>query len=270
MVETQTYSFGEWLKQRRERLRLTQRELAATVHCSLPTIKKIESDERHPSPELAGLLAASLQLPESDQAIFVGVARGERPVDSLWHAAQEVAAPVSALPSPSPIPLPKPATPFIGRTDELKAIGERLAQPGCRFLTLVGPGGVGKTRLALAAAQAQQAAFADGVAFVPLTEITDPDLIPGAIARSLGLTLSGPPAEQLLAFLHHRTLLLVLDNCEQLDGDLSLLSDLLAGAPKVKLLATSRERLHLAEECLYVVPDLAQAAVLFTETARRV
>lgn len=269
MSEVETYSFGEWLKQRREQLRLTQRELAATVHCSVAMIKKIEGDERHPSPELAVLLATALKVPETDHRIFLEVARGERPVDFLTPSQNEA----RALPSPpfhSSISLPKPMTPFVGRTNELAQIGERLAHPNCRILTLIGPGGVGKTRLALAAAQAKQSAFVDGVAYISLTAITDTSLIPETIARGLRLTLSGPPAEQVLAYLRRANLVLILDNCEQLEGDLSWLSELMAHAPRVKLMATSRERLHLIEEWVYSVPELAEAAILFTGTALRV
>ena len=268
MTETQTYSFGEWLRLRRIRLHLTQRELAVTIHCSLAMIKKIEVDERRPSPELAELLASSLKISGQDRAIFVEVARGEVPVDGLWPIQDDTASPT--LPAHAPFPLPRAATPFIGREDELKALAERLDNPNCRLLTLVGPGGAGKTRLALEAAQAQQAAFVEGVAFVSLAPIIDPQAIPEAVARKLRLSLNGSPAEQVLAFLRRRSLLLILDNCEQLEGDLSWLSDLLAYAPGVKLLATSRERLHLAEEWVYVVPELAQAGVLFVETAQRV
>src|SRR5512146_296673 len=89
MAETETYSFGEWIKQQRERLRLTQQELALAVHCSVAMIKKIEGDERRPSPELAGLLASALNIPQANQAVFVAVARGERPVDGLWRTPVE-------------------------------------------------------------------------------------------------------------------------------------------------------------------------------------
>lgn len=268
MTGVETYSFGEWLKQRREKLRLTQRDLATMTHCSVPMIKKIESDERQPSLELAELLAVSLKVPESDRKIFVEVARGERPVDLLWQVPDETA--TATLPFHEPIPLPKPSTPFVGRDEELAQISERLTDPNCRLLTLVGPGGMGKTRLALAAAQALRPAFIEGAVFVSLAAINDANLIPDTIARSLRLVLSGPAAEQVIAYLRRRSLLLVLDNCEQMEGDVVWLSELLASAPGIKLLVTSRERLHLTEEWVYVVPGLAQAMDLFAETARRV
>lgn len=265
----ETYSFGEWLKQRREKLRLTQRELALSTHCSIAMIKKIEADERHASPELAELLAVRLDIPEADIPRFIEVARGERPVDFLTQGGDSTE--ILPLSAAQPVSLlPKPATPFIGRADELAAILERLANPECRLLTLAGAGGIGKTRLAIAAAQAQEKRLADGAAFVPLAAITNAALIADAIARGLRLTLTGTASEQVQAYLRRRNMLLVLDNCEQLDGDLTWLSDLLAHAPGVKLLTTSRERLQLSEEWVYVVPELAQSVTLFAETARRV
>src|SRR5262245_28792769 len=78
------YSFGEWMHKRREQLRLTQRELAAMVHCSMAMIKKIEGDARHPSPELAELLAIALEIPHHTQELFIEIARGVRRIDVLW------------------------------------------------------------------------------------------------------------------------------------------------------------------------------------------
>ena len=227
----ETYSFGEWLKRRREQLRLTQRKLATAVYCSVAMIKKIEADERRPSVELAELLAESLKVPQPDKAIFVEVARGERPVDLLWevHTQDEGAASTSSLHGPPPFP--RPSTPFVGRANELAQIGERLAQPNCRMLTLVGPGGIGRTRLAIATAKSHHDAFVDGLAFASLAAIRETALIPDVVARSLRLTLSESPAKQLLAYLHLRSMLLILDNCDQLDGDLTWLSELLAHAP---------------------------------------
>src|SRR5262249_41442224 len=148
---------------------------------------------------------------------------------------------------------------------------ELLARPACRCLTLAGPGGVGKTRLALEAARAHREVFADGVIFVPLAAVTDAAQIPVAIAHSLRLSLTGPPKAQLLEYLRPKALLLVLDNCEQLGEGVAWVAVLLAGAPSVKMLVTSRERLQLAEEWVYPVPelDITQAVELFGQTARR-
>ena len=266
----ETYSFGVWLKQRREALRLTQRELASLTYCSVAMLKKIEADERRPSPELAELLATSLQVAEADQRVFIAVARGERPLDAIWHLQSETALPTIALHSPDPDPLPKPATPFIGRIDELREIGRHLAKADCRLLTLVGPGGAGKTRLALAAAQTYASMFPDGTVFVPLVAITDAGMIPMNVAQRLHLSPAGQPIEQVRHFLHHRTLLLILDNCEQLQGNLDWLSALFAYAPGIKILTTSRERLHLMEEWVYLVPELVQSEALFIHIAHRV
>lgn len=268
MTAVETYSFGEWLKRRRKQLRLTQRELAASAYCSVAMIKKIEADERRPSSELAGLLAVSLKIPGPDQEAFIEAARGERPVDSLWRVQDEDG--ISTLPVHTPAPLPQPPTPLIGRADELSELGQRLAQPHCRLLTLVGPGGIGKTRLAIASAESQRALFAEGVAYVSLAAITDAGIIPNSVASSLRLTLGGPPGDEVLAYLRRRNMLLVLDNCEQLEGDLAWLSELLAHASGVKLLATSRERLHLVEEWVYAVPQLVEAVDLFVQMAQRV
>jgi len=264
----ETYSFGEWLKQRREQLRQTRPEVAAEAYCSVVMLKKIEADERRPSSELAESLAGALRIPEADQTVFVQVARGERPVDALWHVNNKPTAPIVQFNAPQPLPIP--ATPFVGRATELDAISERLSNRDCRLLTLLGPGGMGKTRLALATAQGQQSNFTDGVAFVPLVSVTDSALIPDVVAPSLRLTVSGQSAEQVLAYLSRRSMLIVLDNCEQLEGDLHWLSRLLEHATGVKLLATSRERLHLKEEWVYIVPGLIESDTLFVNGAKRI
>src|SRR5438105_3509477 len=101
MAGIQIYSFGQWLKKRRQGLRLTQRELAARVYCSVPMIKKIEADERNPSPELARLLAISLQIPEGEHKLFTEIARGERSVEGLWHLQPETTT-LSSVPFQTP------------------------------------------------------------------------------------------------------------------------------------------------------------------------
>src|SRR5262249_36563429 len=163
------------------------------------------------------------------------------------------------------------STSLIGRKAELTYIESSMDNSGCRLLTLVGPGGIGKTRLAIEAARRQFGRFPEGVAFVALAAVADADLILTSIAHSLQLPLSGPPEIQLRGFLRNRTMLLVLDSCEQLKEKLGWLSEWLGYAPGLKLLATSRERLQLMEEWVFTVPDLngSSSAELFVETARR-
>lgn len=267
-----TYSFGEWVKQRRKALRLTQREVATAVYCSTAMIKKIEADERQPSVELAQALAATLQIPEEQHEVFIECARGERPLDFLAGAKGSRGAEEQFFPllRRSSAPLPAPTTPFIGRKNELAQIMARLANG--RLLTLLGPGGMGKTRLAIEAARQVQADFADGVVFVPLAAINEAAQIPQTIFQAMHLSLAGgdPPLIQVQRLLQHRQLLLVLDNFEQLTDGAALLSELLAAAPRLKLLVTSRERLNLVEEWLFPVPALEEAVALFEQTAVRV
>lgn len=164
-------------------------------------------------------------------------------------------------------------TPFVGRDKELPELAERLAEPHCRLLSIIGPGGMGKTRLALRTAKEQVGLFADGVAFVPLAPVGSPALLAPAIANALGLSLQGrqKPEKQLLDHLRDKEILLVLDGFEHLLEGSPWLSDILSNAPKVILLVTSRERLSLQEEWVYVLegltyPDKATAAHENAET----
>ena len=148
--------------------------------------------------------------------------------------------------------LPVDATPFIGRARELEQVAERLADPACRLLTVVGPGGIGKTRLAVEAARGQAARFRDGVVFVDLAAVGSPELAAGTLLRELGAPATGEAeaGPRLAAYLRPKRLLLVLDNFEHLLAAGGLLVDLLHAAPGLKLLVTSRARLNLAEEWL--------------------
>jgi predicted ATPase/DNA-binding SARP family transcriptional activator/tetratricopeptide (TPR) repeat protein len=161
--------------------------------------------------------------------------------------------------------LPNMPTPFVGRDADLDYISKQLSDPECRLLTLLGPGGIGKTRLALEAARDQVGITADGVFFVPLVSVNSREQIPSAIADALGLVFSerGDPQTQLLEYLRQKQILLVLDNFEHLlaaQGSTNLLSEVLRQASGIKLMVTTRERLHLQEECVYTLEGMAYPA----------
>ncbi|MHB8625810.1 MAG: ATP-binding protein [Aggregatilineales bacterium] len=155
--------------------------------------------------------------------------------------------------------LPHQPTPFIGRTTELAAIARRLEDPACRLLTVVGPGGIGKTRLALQAAKQQFAAFAQGVYFVSLAPLNAPEAVVSTIAEAIRFSFypGGEPRQQLLDFLRARQLLLVLDNFEHLLTAASLVVDILEAAPRVRILVTSRERLNIQAETVFSLGGMA-------------
>jgi predicted ATPase/DNA-binding SARP family transcriptional activator len=209
----------------------------------------------------------------------------------------ELFATIAALPFPPPCYLPRQPTSFVGREAELAEIVAQLGHVECRLLTILGAGGMGKTRLAIQAAQQiyqqRPGAFLHGIAYVALADVTSRDAFCIAVAEALAVPLEGvrTPEAQLLAYLSDKEVLLVLDNAEDLlsgphaaDG----IAAVLAGAPQLTVLATSRERLHLHEEWVFDIDGLtypdaealdapteallsAYAAVqLFLQRARRI
>ena len=160
--------FGVWLKHERKALDLTQESLARRIGCSAVTIRKIEAGSLKPSRQVAELIAATFTTDPAKQSAIIQWSRGlVREMGML------------------PRHLPLPPTSFVGREHEVKRVLDRLRQPEVRLLTLTGPPGIGKTRLALHVADDLQDEFAHGVAFVPLAGVRDPDLVASNIAQSL-------------------------------------------------------------------------------------
>src|SRR5215813_5896044 len=153
--------------------------------------------------------------------------------------------------------LPVPATPLVGRDQDTDRLSDLVLADGVRLLTLTGPGGVGKSRLALEVARRLSPRFADGACLGDLTAVTDPDLVPVAIARTLGLSTSGGSVRgDLRSFLRDRRLLLVLDNFEQVLDAAPVVSEMLAAATGLVVVVTSRTVLRLSGEQEFAVPPL--------------
>jgi predicted ATPase/DNA-binding XRE family transcriptional regulator len=248
-------SFGRWLRARRRALDLTQDDLARRVGCSTVTIRKLEADERRPSRQIAERLADGLKIMADERAAMITLARAEPNFDPPPPETSE--RPLRILPQP-PTNLPAPLTRLIGRKQDIAAVRNALLRGEARLLTLVGPPGIGKTRLSIAVAHDVQAAFAGGAYFVALAPLGDPALVLATIAQTLGVreTAGQPLLETLKSALHARRLLLLLDNFEHLLDAASLVVELLEACPGLKALVTSRAALHVRGERLYALPPL--------------
>lgn len=277
------YSFGNWVKRRRKVLDLTQQGLAQQVGCSVATIVKIESDERRPSRQMAELIAKQLDIPADQISLFLKTARQEKGSVALDAIPLPTTLePVSVF-EPNPTNLPVSPTPLIGREHEIRVIAKQLLELPCRLLTLTGPGGIGKTRLAIEVARQIESHFTDGVYFISLAGIGMTESIIPAIADTLGFSFSGPaaPIVQVAAHLRTKKILLVFDNMEHLLDGGSLLGEILQQTQHVKMLLTSREQLRLQWEWLFEVqglpiPETADsnlennsAVMLFAQHARQ-
>lgn len=242
-----TTSFPLWLKHHRKELDLTQRDLAKRIGCAVVTIKKIEAGLLRPSKELAELVAASFGVPAGQRAAFVEFARGKAPASQEARSRDE--APWQSI-RDRPNNLPAPLNAFIGRQAEVTEASSLLRTSGVRLLTVSGPPGIGKTRLALQVATDLLPDFEGGVYFVPIAPVTDPALVVPTIAGALGVRESGgqPMLESLIAHLRDKQMLLVIDNFEQVVPAAPILTGLLSATPQLKMLVTSREVLHLYGE----------------------
>jgi predicted ATPase/transcriptional regulator with XRE-family HTH domain len=241
--------FGDLVRRHRTAAALSQEALAERAGVSARAISDLERGvHQAPHLETVRLLADALGLGEEDRAGLLAMARPE--VDPPG-------ATVPTLPAPLAV-LPRPPTRLIGREAEMAALFDLLARDDVRLVTLTGPGGTGKTHLALAVAGEAMGRYPDGTGFVDLSPITDPDLAIPAIATEFGLReVSGTPLQEtVIRHLRERRLLLVLDNCEQVLGAASDIAAQLAAGPHLTILATSREALHVRVERVFPVAPL--------------
>jgi predicted ATPase/transcriptional regulator with XRE-family HTH domain len=243
-------SFGYWVRRQRKALDLTQAELARRVGCAEGTIRMIEADARRPSRHIAARLADHLAIAPADRTTFIRAARAELRADRLPAPVMLNRRRTNLLAQP---------TALVGRAREVEQVCTLLRSPDVRLVTMTGPGGVGKTRLALQAAIELLDDFADGIFVVNLAPITDANLVASVITRTLELheATGRPLLDQLKDYLHNKCILLLLDNFEQVIVAATIVANLLAACPRLNVLVTSREILHLRGEKELAVPPLA-------------
>jgi len=253
---TTNASFGDYLRAYRKARDLTQADLAERLGYATESIRKMEANKQRPSKYLVERLVDYLEIPPEERADFIRLARA--PVNTLETLRPADDSPLPLQP-PASSNLPAPVTALIGRTMEVASIGALLRRPDVRLLTLTGPGGVGKTRLAVQIARDLADDFPEGIAFVALAPTDDPEWVVTAIAQALRVRPGKGQVliESIKSMLHSKRLLLLLDNFEHVLAAAPLIGDLLNSAPQFKVLVTSRAVLHLYGEHEFVVPPLA-------------
>lgn len=238
-------TLGELLRFLRERAHLTQRELAARVDYHYSYISRLEKNAVLPdSSMLTARFVPALGL-EGEPEWIRRILELARPV----RLAGETSQPEAESPA-EPVPLPVPFSPLLGRERETALICDMLRQPGIRLVTLVGPPGVGKTRLAVHAAMQVYESFPGGVFFADLTPFEQPEHVPLALARALNLSdVAGLSYfDSLQSRLRGQRVLIVVDNFEQVMGAAPQVARLLAALPELKMIVTSRESLRISAE----------------------
>jgi predicted ATPase/transcriptional regulator with XRE-family HTH domain len=280
-------SFGQWLRQRRKALGLSQAELALRANCSFETIRKAESGQRRPSEYLAKALAQALKIAPEEVPAFIEFSRQGLAVTPTITVGTTgiLSAPPQHL---SRSNLPALLTSFVGRETQVAQVQALLSDGDVRLVTLLGPPGIGKTRLSFEVAAKLRSSFPDGVCFVGLSSLSAPEMVAEAIVRALDLAAPPhrAPEELLPEYLRDKKLLLLLDNFEHLAPAGRLVGTLIQTCPDLKMLVTSRIALGLYAERLFPVPPLGlpqkneqlsveelaqcEAVALFTQRARAV
>ncbi len=238
-------SFGQTLRRLRQTAGLSQEDLAERAGLTSAAVGALERGERrYPYPHTLRALANALDLSPEDQAtFFMSAPKRHAPGDERTSGALQEAHRRFAQP-------PRPLTPLVGRAQDSAIVVGLLRFGGARLVTLTGPGGVGKTRLAIEVAERLQNAFVDGLAWVDLAPLRESDLVLETISRALGQTERSEEtiSQGLERFLDHKELLLVLDNFEHLLASTSALLNLLERCPGVSVLVTSRASLGVRAE----------------------
>ena len=251
-MSTAATPFGALLRKYRLAAGLTQEALAERAGLSVRNIQNLEHGTNQPLRGTMSRLAVALALGPDEQHSFLAAA-------SVTPRQRPPAGAAAQLPEPFAHTLPVSPTALLGREGEVAAVVALLQREDVRLLTLVGPGGVGKTRLAMQVGCVLQEHYADGVVFVDLAPLDDASLVLPTIAGALGVVAQGqqPPQVTLASYLHAKHMLLLVDNVEQVAAAAPEVAALRAACPGLRVLATSRALLGVQGEHAYAVPPLA-------------